>query len=253
MFVQERQEAILSLLAQNGKVLVKELSEQFQVTEDCIRKDLASLEKRGLLKRAYGGAVISRVNTHQGFVAQRSEIGVAAKQQIAEKALRLIRDGEVIFLDISTSNIELAKLLVRDNRRVSVFTNMVQVMQVLSTPCAVDLTFIGGVLNRKNNGFVGSMSIDILSHMRYDAAFLGTVGVDVYQNAVFTYMPEDGFTKKAVVGLSRRCYLLSENSKFRADGNFQYATLDDFQGIVTEGAPTKEIKEKLESYQLELI
>ena len=67
MFVQERQEKILTLLRQDGKVLVKELSGRFSVTEDCIRKDLASLEKQGLLKRAYGGAVAPRVNTHEAW------------------------------------------------------------------------------------------------------------------------------------------------------------------------------------------
>ena len=50
MFMEERQEQIVVLLNRHGKVLVKELSEQFNVTEDCIRKDLAALEKKGLPK-----------------------------------------------------------------------------------------------------------------------------------------------------------------------------------------------------------
>ncbi len=59
MFVEERQQKILELLQENQKVRVKELSRMFEVTEDCIRKDLASMEGRGLLKRAYGGAVLT--------------------------------------------------------------------------------------------------------------------------------------------------------------------------------------------------
>lgn len=252
MFLQERQEKILTLLRQDGKVLVKELSGRFSVTEDCIHKDLASLEKQGLLKRAYGGAVAPRVNTHEGMVAQRSGVDVAAKRAIAQKALKLIEDGEVLFLDISTTNVEVAKLLVREGRRVTVVTNMVQVMEALSTPCKAELIFIGGVLNRKNNGFVGSLAVDFLSRMHFDAGFFGTVGVNVYDNAVFTYMPEDGVTKQAAVRQSRRCYLLAENRKFSADGNFRYAALDDFQGVLTEELPSREVAQKLEKYQLEL-
>ena len=58
MFTEERQSAIEKCLRENGKVKVKELSEMFQVTEDCIRKDLASMEAKNLLKRTYGGAVL---------------------------------------------------------------------------------------------------------------------------------------------------------------------------------------------------
>lgn len=65
MFVEERQQKILELLHENQKVKVKELSQMFKVTEDCIRKDLASMEGRHLLKRAYGGAVLAE-SQHPG-------------------------------------------------------------------------------------------------------------------------------------------------------------------------------------------
>ena len=59
MFTEERQSAILLCLQDKGKVKVKNLSEKFQVSEDCIRKDLKTLENAGKLKRTYGGAIIS--------------------------------------------------------------------------------------------------------------------------------------------------------------------------------------------------
>lgn len=60
MFTEERQNAIEKCLREKGKVRVKELSEMFQVTEDCIRKDLKILENAGRLKRTYGGAILSQ-------------------------------------------------------------------------------------------------------------------------------------------------------------------------------------------------
>ena len=60
MFAEERIEKIIELLNENEKVVVKELSKRFNVTEDCIRKDLKILEKQGILKRTYGGGVLSR-------------------------------------------------------------------------------------------------------------------------------------------------------------------------------------------------
>lgn len=106
MFAEERQNQIVSLLNQNGSVRVKELSEQFQVTEDCIRKDLTLLEKKGLLKKSYGGAVKIRINPHDFNVSQRKEKNIEAKQKIASKAMGLIKNGDMVFLDISTANLE---------------------------------------------------------------------------------------------------------------------------------------------------
>ena len=97
MFMEERQEQIVVLLNRHGKVLVKELSEQFNVTEDCIRKDLAALEKKGLLKRTYGGAVSPRSNTHIFEVKGRKSENVAAKRAIAAKAVQLIHENEDVY------------------------------------------------------------------------------------------------------------------------------------------------------------
>ena len=60
MFIEERQIAIEKVLREQGKVRTRELSEMFQVTEDCIRKDLKTLENAGKLKRTYGGAILSQ-------------------------------------------------------------------------------------------------------------------------------------------------------------------------------------------------
>lgn len=108
MLAEERQNAIVSQVNENGSVLVKELSDQFDVTVDCIRKDLTLLQRKGLLKKTYGGAVRVRVNEREYFASQRKEKNVEDKRRIAAKAMELIEDGDVIFLDISTSNLELA-------------------------------------------------------------------------------------------------------------------------------------------------
>lgn len=245
MFVQERQERIAALAARDGNVLVKDLSRQFGVTEDCIRKDLAALEKKGLLRRVYGGAVPARANLHEYDVAQRRNENVEEKRRLAAKALRLVHDGDTLFLDISTTNVELAKLLLRQERGVTVATNMVDVMTVLSAPCGVGLYFIGGAFNRGRDGFIGSAAVAQIARLRCDLAFLGTVGVDVSGDAVYTYLPDDGYTKQAILGASRASYLLVEKRKFQAEGNFKYAALGDFRGAVTDLAPGDPVAARL--------
>ena len=105
MFAEERQNDIVSLVNKKGSVRVKELSEKYDVTEDSIRKDLTQLEKKGLLKKTYGGAMKIRINVHDLDVAQRKDKNIEMKQMIAQKALELIKDGDMVFLDISTANL----------------------------------------------------------------------------------------------------------------------------------------------------
>ena len=125
MFAEERHEQIVALVNRNGSVRVKELSELFQITEDSIRKDLTILERKGLLKTTYGGAMRKRVNLHDLNVSQRKDRNTQAKQMIASKAMKLIKDDDMVFLAISTANLELARLIVKSTLNIIVVTNMV--------------------------------------------------------------------------------------------------------------------------------
>ena len=87
MFLEERQESIMNLLMRDGKVRVKDLSEMFEVTEDCIRKDLGALEKQGKLKRTYGGAVVLRENIHTMEVSKKRNTDIEAKRILRRRQL----------------------------------------------------------------------------------------------------------------------------------------------------------------------
>ena len=90
MLQQERHEQILARLNTDGKVKVKELAVDFEVTEDCIRKDLTALEKEGLLKRIHGGAMQVRKNLHAYHVDERMSVRLTQKKIISKKEVELI-------------------------------------------------------------------------------------------------------------------------------------------------------------------
>lgn len=252
MFVKERQEKIVELLHEQGNVVVKMLAQHFSVSEDCIRKDLASLEKQGELKRTYGGAVLKRINVHKEYVRERRNNNVSIKRGIAEKALSLVHPGDMIFLDISTSNIELARQIRDSNAQVSVVSNMVEIMQVFSEACNVTFSFIGGNFNRGRDGFIGALTIENLQRYHFDVAFMGVVALDVFNNSVNTYVAEDGLTKRAIMANSKHAYMLCETEKFEQEGNYRYATLDDFTGIILDKRVAKEVEKLLLEHAIEL-
>ena len=172
MLPEERQNMIVQLVNEHGAVSVKELSARFAVTDDSIRKDLALLQKNGRLKKTYGGALrITPDEDH--FVSQRKPKYRAEKQRIAKKALKLLHDGETIFLDISTTNIELAKLLKTSGLALTVVTNMVDVMTTMAGDAYHRLIFIGGTFSEGCDGFVGALTNRELARYHFDKAFLG--------------------------------------------------------------------------------
>lgn len=256
MFVEERQQKILELLHENQKVKVKELSQMFKVTEDCIRKDLASMEGRHLLKRAYGGAVLaeSQHPGHTNAVSSRKEKNLKEKQRIAKRAVKLIKDGDVVFLDTSTTNLELAREIIRTKRQVTVVSCMLDIANVFaSAESAGQFILLGGEFNRSQIGFLGSLTLSMMEKFRFDLCFMGVVGADVKENAVMTYVPEDGAMKQSAVSRSRRIYLMMETKKFGFQANYVFADFTKIDGVVCEHEPGKEICGLLEKFGVEVI
>ena len=253
MLAEERQNTIVSLVNENGSVRVKDLSERFNVTEDSIRKDLTLLQKKGLLKKTYGGAVKVRVNAHDYHVAQRKGKNLEDKRKIAQKAFELIENGDVIFLDISTANLELASLLVESDKAVTVVTNMIDIMLTFAVDTKIKMIFLGGTFSDGKDGFVGALTNQEIKKFRFDKAFMGVVGVDLETNNVTTYMSEDATTKKTILESSSKSYMMLETRKFAAEGNYIYAGVDDFTGAILEKGVEAGIQKQMRRYTIEWI
>lgn len=253
MFAEERLQEILNILKAEGKVKVKELSVKFDVTEDCIRKDLKVLESQGNLKRTYGGAVQIRESSNAYDMQERSEIDVSNKTIIAEKAFNIITDRETIFLDISTTNILVAKLLTESNKRVTVVTNMLEILNILSKQNNITVVATGGILNKNLNGFTGAPTIDLISRYKFDKCFIGSCGVDVFDRTITTFDIDDGITKSSIISSSKKTFLVMESKKFHLDGNYKFAKIDDIDSIISDKLPDKEITDVIKELNISII
>lgn len=254
MFTEERLEAILNILKEEGKVKVKELSQKFNVTEDCIRKDLKQLEHLGSLKRTYGGAIQVRQSSHSYDISEREKIDISTKSEISKKALELIEDRETIFLDISTINILIAKALLSSQKRVIVVTNMLEITNILSTANNnITVVVVGGILNKALTGFTGATANEFIKKYKFDKAFIGSCGVDAFDKSITTFEIEDGITKAAVIQASKKTFLVMESKKFNLDGNYKFAAIDDINAIITDKNPSEQVMEILQSSEIEVI
>lgn len=252
MFTEERLEHIVQLLHQNGRVKVKELSERFNVKEDCIRKDLKVLENGGKLKRTYGGAICSQDYPLQRDVIDRRMVHVSEKQIIAQKAAQLIKENETIFLDISTTNIKIAELLVASGKRITAVSNMLDILQVLARGNAITTIGTGGTMHRTVNGFMGIATADVIKQYSFDKSFIGSCGIDMVDASITTFGVEDGLTKKAAILSSRHKYIVMEHTKFYYNDSYKFAHVDDIDGIITDLVPDIETQKVLEASNVKL-
>ena len=253
MFAQERQESIVNQVNMEGSVRVKDLSVKFAVTEDCIRKDLAILEKKGLLKKAYGGAVSIRQNPHMYNSEERKNTPNDERVMIAQKAMTLIHEQDTIFLDVSLTSLEIAKLLRESSLQITVMTNMIEVLNILNQCSHISIIFIGGQLNQERDGFWGSLSVEMVKSFKLDKAFLGVVGVDTVTGELSTYHVEDGFMKAAIIQQTQMNYLLCEERKLKEDGSYVFASLNDVSGLILSKDVHTKMKTTLEEYGLVII
>jgi len=249
MFIEERYKYILDLLNENGKVLVKDLSQLFEVSESMIRKDLQILEKRNLLKRTYGGAIsidhqLMKVESFQNRVDQHAVL----KEIIALKAADMIDTQDTIFLDASTTSFMIAKRLIDQNKKITIITNMIEISSLIPNETAIQFVFIGGDYNPLVGGCVGSYAIEQIKGYRCDKVFVGCGGVSLEEGMISTALSEDASTKKAIMSIAKQRYLIMTNDKFEANGIYHFAHVMDFHSIITETMPSSAIMRMLEAY-----
>lgn len=245
MFHKERHDMIVEYVQERGRASVSELAEHFDVTEDCIRKDLKQLDGQGAIERVYGGA-ISASSVPERSVYKRMNVNTAEKATIAQKAYDQIEEGETIFLDISTTNVLLAGLLAKGHKRCIVMSNMVDALQELATNPALTVICTGGYVNLETNGYVGALTVSMLEPVHFDKAFVGAVGVDLDSGEVSTFDVDDGLVKRCVVRNAAKRFLVVDAHKFKARGNYLFARLGDFDAVITD-SPSPATKRKLKA------
>ena len=254
MFIEERHKCILILLEKDGKVIVKELSDRFNVSESMIRKDLQTLEKENLLKRTYGGAIrLTRKIVKEVSYLKRIHIDIEKKEKVALKAYEMINDNDTIFLDASSISYYIAKLIAAEDKKVTIITNMIVLASVIECTKNIQIIYIGGNYNTIAGGTIGSHAINAIKNYHCDKAFVGCVGINAESGILSTSISEDANTKIAIMDISREVYLLLLNRRFNIDSVFNFAKLSEIDSIITEDIPDDGIMEELKKYNVHLI
>ncbi len=244
MFLQERQAEIVNKVNNNGSVKVAELAHHFAVTEDCIRKDLQQLDKRGLVCRVYGGAV-SILGQGEREITKRYSRNRDAKRIIAQKAYNLIEQNDTIFLDTSSTNAMLAEYIAKTDKRIVVYSNMLKILEMCSGNHNIKTIGVGGEVNREFDCFLGALTINNIRPLHFNKAFIGVLGANLEENKLYTFDLDDALIKHQVIENAQRSYLMCTNDKIGRDGVCEFGRVDELDTIICD-APTEQLIYKLE-------
>ena len=253
MFLEERQAKILEILAADGKVLVKELAEKFEVTEDSIRKDLGTLEADGKLRRTYGGAVPIQESLKMTEANKRRVSDVEAKRKIAQTALKIISPQDYIFLDNSTISIAFAEILSKSGKNYKILTSMIDVLVMLAVNPNIEIIFGGGQISKSRDCFCDVLNLEFISRFNPDISFIGVVGADFKKNSLSTNGIENGMYKAKILNSGKKNFIVAESRKIGVEGRFSFANFENVFGLITENEPSPENLQLAKNLNVEII
>jgi DeoR family fructose operon transcriptional repressor len=178
MYAEERQQAIARLVTERGRMSVNQLSREYAVTTETVRRDLSTLERLGLVRRVHGGVVPpSSLSLIESGIRERDQVNIERKERIARAALaQLPPGGGTILLDAGSTTVRLATLLPTEHP-LTVFTHAVPIAARLAGLRHIDLRLLPGRVRRTTQAAVGADTVAVLSNLRVDVAFVGTNGI----------------------------------------------------------------------------
>lgn len=232
MLKEERQNLILDRLQEEKKVLSSDLSIRLGVSEDTIRRDLKELASEGKLLKVHGGAMI----TSQHLYSYREEeiFDRHKKLILAQKALSLIEDNDVLIIGGGTTNLELVSMMPPD-LGVTVFTYSLPIAMRLSEHPKVEVIMFGGRIMKSAQVTVGLDMIQYISKLRADACFLGSSGID--PGGLMEIDWEISQLKRAIVGVSDKVVVMSTIEKIDTKQRFLVCGLESIHTLITEENP----------------
>ena len=234
MYAEERQQAIATLVGRRVRVSVAELSTLYGVTAETVRRDLAVLDRAGVIHRVHGGAMPAPLLPvpEQGL-ADRENSMTAAKNAIAKAALAYLPPaGGSILIDAGTTTGRLASLIPPE-RQLTMVTNSVPIAARLAASSDGSLHLLGGRVRGLTQAAVGPDALRAVEPLLVDVAFIGTNALSS-SHGLSTPDPEEAAIKRAMVQHANHVVVLADSSKIGRDKLVRFAELADIDVLVTD-------------------
>ena len=211
MLNEERRYKIQELLAKKRRVLVNEIAKSFGISKVTIRKDLEILERRGILTRVHGGAILNQSSITDLALTEKERINPKLKERIAQKAETMIDTGDVIILDSGSTTTYIAKRI-KYKKDFTIITNALNIASELAAS-EIELILVGGILREKSFSLVGPLADEGLRNLTADKLFLGVDGIH-FDFGLTTPNMLEAKVNQLMIKAASKVILVADSSKF---------------------------------------
>ena len=238
MLKKEREREIINILkSESGFIAVKELCKKLYASESSIRRDLTALENKGLIKKTYGGAELVTNFSNVISFDKRYHHRVEAKKIIAKKASKLIKDGNIIFLDQSSTSLYLANEIA-DKSSITVITNNIEILYLLSNS-GIKTVSSGGFLSPQNrNCLIGPDAHGIFENTYADVVFFSAKSLSA-DGIISDCTREEVALRNSMLKNSAKKVFLCDSEKFDTNSAYKQCSLSDVDFLISESEEAK--------------
>ena len=233
MLKNEREQEILAILRDGGYMSVKSLSEKLYASESSVRRALTGLEGKGLVRRSYGGAELLEQYTNVVSFGARASHNISAKKEIAQKAAALVRDGNIVFLDQSSTALFLAEKLM-EKTALTVVTNNLQILSLLARTTFTVYSSAGRLSESNRMCLVGADAQKTFESIYADFAFFSANALSD-DGIVSDCNREEIFVREAMMENADQKLFLCDSEKFGKHSAYRQCALGDVDYLVSEG------------------
>ena len=250
MISSQRQHLILSRLRTRGAVRITALSKELGVSAMTIRRDIAELADKGLLKRVHGGAVTTSTLLSEPLFSVKSQMDIGLKDAIAQEAIKYVAPGDVIAIGGGTTAYVFAQHLLESQQSsgITILTNSIPVAELVQALESKDVEVIGPIADK------------VVASLRVNTVFLGTHSVSIPRGFL---MPNslEAATDMAMMDIADRTIVLTDHTKWSCTSLSLFARFDQVDTVITDdgldpdsAAKTKDlVKELVLAHQSEII
>lgn len=226
-----RQDKILKLVRELGYVSIDQLSVQFGVSQQTVRRDIIFLDSQSLVRRHHGGAGL-QPGTDRLAYPNRKGRNSAAKEQIGKIIASKIPDGASLFIDIGTTMASVAEALT-SHKHLKIITNHIDVVYTLCERTDFEIILTGGLVRNRDRAISDDTTAEFLRRFRVDYGIFG-VGSLTDDGQLLDYHYRDSQASRAAMEIARIKFAGFDHSKLNASALMPFANVSEIDAIFTD-------------------
>jgi DeoR family glycerol-3-phosphate regulon repressor len=247
----DRRERIAAIVKETSRVSVEELARILSTSHETVRRDLALLSERGVVRKVHGGAVHAQTALESPY-GDRSLAAKAEKLAIANRAALLFEPGDSLLIDAGSTTAVFAEALARAGH-FTIITNSIMVAKELwNASRRSDVYLLGGRYSGENHETAGPHAIEEIQRLHADHAVL-TIGAIDPTGIFMDYNADEAYVARAMMASARQTTVLADSSKLGRQALFQVCEARQVDRLVTDKAPPLPLGEALRLAGVEVL